>query len=124
MPPLRASPTFARFSTLYALTTLDLKTDGPTVIELPPGMLGMLDSAWFKFIGDFGLAGQDKGKGGKCGRSGSDSTVLTALRHPTRGRENPAVLCRWPFETPARNWLVTISQFRRNLVDRAIGVTE
>nr|WP_272211125.1 DUF1254 domain-containing protein [Marinicella sp. W31]MDC2877009.1 DUF1254 domain-containing protein [Marinicella sp. W31] len=52
-------------STLYALTTLDLKTDGPTVIELPPGMLGMLDSAWFKFIDNFGVAGQDKGKGGK-----------------------------------------------------------
>ena len=52
-------------STLYAVTTLDLKTDGATVIELPPGMLGMLDSAWFKFIGNFGVAGQDKGKGGK-----------------------------------------------------------
>ena len=45
-------------STLYALTMLDLKTDGPTVIELPPGMLGMLDSAWFKFIGDFGEIGR------------------------------------------------------------------
>jgi hypothetical protein len=52
-------------SSLYALTMLDLKTDGATVIELPPGMLGMLDSAWFKFIDNFGLAGQDKGKGGK-----------------------------------------------------------
>ncbi|MFC6634735.1 DUF1254 domain-containing protein [Microbulbifer taiwanensis] len=52
-------------STLYAITTLDLKTDGPTVIELPSGMLGALDSAWFKFVGNFGPAGQDKGKGGK-----------------------------------------------------------
>ena len=52
-------------STLYAVTTLDLKTDGATVIELPPGMLGMLNSAWFKFVGNFGAAGQDKGKGGK-----------------------------------------------------------
>ena len=52
-------------STLYALTMLDLKTDGPTVIELPPGMLGMLDSGWFKFVENFGVAGQDKGKGGK-----------------------------------------------------------
>ncbi|WP_105101786.1 DUF1254 domain-containing protein [Microbulbifer pacificus] len=52
-------------STLYAISTLDLKTDGATVIEIPPGMLGALDSAWFKFIGNFGPAGQDKGKGGK-----------------------------------------------------------
>lgn len=52
-------------STLYAITTLDLKADGATVIEVPPGMLGALDSAWFKFVGNFGPAGQDKGKGGK-----------------------------------------------------------
>lgn len=52
-------------SSLYALTMLDLKTDGATVVELPPGMLGMLDSAWFKFVDNFGVAGQDKGKGGK-----------------------------------------------------------
>ena len=52
-------------STLYSFTTLDLKTDGATVIELPPGMLGAIDSAWFRYVGDFGPAGQDKGKGGK-----------------------------------------------------------
>jgi len=52
-------------STLYSFTTLDLKTDGATVVELPPGMLGAIDSAWFRYVGDFGPAGQDKGKGGK-----------------------------------------------------------
>ena len=52
-------------STLYSFTTLDLKTDGPTVVELPPGMLGALDDAWFRYVGDFGPAGQDKAKGGK-----------------------------------------------------------
>jgi hypothetical protein len=52
-------------STLYSFTTLDLKTDEATVIELPPGMLGAIDSAWFRYVGDFGPAGQDKGKGGK-----------------------------------------------------------
>ena len=34
-------------SSLYALTYLDLKTEGPLVVELPPGMLGFLDDAWF-----------------------------------------------------------------------------
>ena len=52
-------------STLYALTYLDLKSDGPLVVELPPGMLGFLDDAWFKFIGNLGVIGPDKGKGGK-----------------------------------------------------------
>jgi len=52
-------------STLYALTYLDLKVDGPLVVELPPGMLGFLDDAWFRYIGDMGVIGPDKGKGGK-----------------------------------------------------------
>jgi len=52
-------------STMYAFTTLDLKTDGATVVELPAGMLGLIDDAWFRFVGNFGPAGQDKAKGGK-----------------------------------------------------------
>ncbi len=52
-------------SSLYALTYLDLKTDGPLVVELPPGMLGFLDDAWFRFISNLGVIGPDRGKGGK-----------------------------------------------------------
>ncbi|WP_417514603.1 DUF1254 domain-containing protein [Marinobacter sp.] len=52
-------------STLYALTYLDLKVDGALVVELPPGMLGFLDDAWFRYIENMGLPGPDKGKGGK-----------------------------------------------------------
>ena len=52
-------------STLYAIGHLDLKTDGPLVVELPPGMLGFLDDAWLRFVGDLGVIGPDKGKGGK-----------------------------------------------------------
>jgi hypothetical protein len=52
-------------STLYALTYLDLKADGPLVVELPPGMLGFLDDAWFRYIENLGLPGPDRGKGGK-----------------------------------------------------------
>ncbi|QDV69276.1 hypothetical protein Poly24_29910 [Rosistilla carotiformis] len=52
-------------STLYALTYLDLKTDGPLVVELPPGMLGFLDDAWFRFVENLGVIGPDRGKGGK-----------------------------------------------------------
>jgi hypothetical protein len=52
-------------SSLYALTYLDLKTDGPLVVDLPPGMLGFLDDAWFRFVDNLGVIGPDKGKGGK-----------------------------------------------------------
>ena len=49
----------------YAFTFLDLKTDGPTVIEAPPGLLGVVDDMWMRHIGDIGMLGPDKGKGGK-----------------------------------------------------------
>ena len=55
----------ANTSTLYAYTYTDLANDGPTVIEVPPGMLGFLDDAWQRFVGNMGVVGPDKGKGGK-----------------------------------------------------------
>ena len=55
----------ANTSTMYAMGWLDMKKDGPTVIELPPRMLGILDDMAFKYMTDLGMAGPDKGKGGK-----------------------------------------------------------
>ncbi|MGB5424496.1 MAG: DUF1254 domain-containing protein, partial [Desulfobacterales bacterium] len=52
-------------STVYAVASLDLKVDGPTVVDAPPGMLGTVDDANFKFLTDIGVVGPDKGKGGK-----------------------------------------------------------
>ncbi len=52
-------------STMYAYGSTDLAKDGPTVIEIPPGMLGFLDDAWQRFVGNMGVTGPDKGKGGK-----------------------------------------------------------
>ena len=52
-------------STMYLFGMLDLKVDGPTVVDYPPGMLGAFQDAWFHYIGDIGPFGQDKGKGGK-----------------------------------------------------------
>jgi len=51
--------------TVYASTFLDLKADGPMVIESPPNVLGILDDMWMRYVGDIGNAGPDKGKGGK-----------------------------------------------------------
>jgi hypothetical protein len=52
-------------STMYAVGFLDLKKDGPTVVDLPRRMLGILDDMAFLYMTDLGVAGPDKGKGGK-----------------------------------------------------------
>jgi len=52
-------------STMYAIGFLDLKNDGPTVVDLPTRMLGILDDMAFLYMTDLGVAGPDKGKGGK-----------------------------------------------------------
>lgn len=60
---------------VYAMGYLDLKQDGPLVVEAPPGVQGILDDFFQRplvgptidgraWIGDVGLAGPDKGKGG------------------------------------------------------------
>jgi hypothetical protein len=62
---------------IYAMGYLDLKKDGAMVIEVPPGLQGILDDFFQRPIcserkiggrdwcGDVGLPGPDKGKGGK-----------------------------------------------------------
>lgn len=52
-------------STLYVMPTFNLKETGPTVIEVPAGMLGAFNDAWFRYMQDVGPMGPDKGKGGK-----------------------------------------------------------
>ena len=52
-------------STMYAVGFLDLKKGGATVVDLPTRMLGILDDMAFHYMTDLGVAGPDKGKGGK-----------------------------------------------------------
>ena len=52
-------------SSMYIFPTFDLERDGPTVVEVPPGILGMFDDAWFRYLEDVGPLGPDKAKGGK-----------------------------------------------------------
>jgi len=51
-------------TTVYAFLCVDVK-DGPVVLEIPSGVLGMVDDAYFRFVTDVGATGPDKGKGGK-----------------------------------------------------------
>ncbi len=51
--------------TVYCMMFLDLEKDGPTVIEIPPGVgPGTVDDAFFRFVIDMGGPGPDAGKGG------------------------------------------------------------
>jgi len=53
-------------STVYAIPILDLKKDGPTVVEIPAGAgPGTVNDAFFRFVVDMGAPGPDRGKGGK-----------------------------------------------------------
>jgi len=45
-------------STIYAIPDLDLKRDGPTVVEVPDGLLGAANDAWFRFINNLPTAGK------------------------------------------------------------------
>jgi hypothetical protein len=56
----------ANSDTPYILATLDLKADGPMVIEVPPGrFMGFVNDHNMRWILDMGIYGPDKGQGGK-----------------------------------------------------------
>lgn len=49
----------------YAFSWLDLKADGPTVVDAAAGLQGLLDDAWQRPLTDIGAAGPDRGRGGR-----------------------------------------------------------
>ena len=64
---------------IYGMGYLNLKKDGPTVIEVPPKLQGMLDDFWHRPLCDVGFVGPDKGEGGKY-------LILPPLRRRDTGR--------------------------------------
>jgi len=48
----------ANTSTLYAFPDLDLKRDGPTVVEVPANLLGAANDAYFRYVNDLMKAGK------------------------------------------------------------------
>jgi len=51
-------------TTVYVTTCLDLK-QGPVVVEIPPGVLGAVNDAFFHWDTDIGVTGPDQGRGGR-----------------------------------------------------------
>ena len=54
----------ANADTVYFWGNVSL-ADGPMVIDIPPNVLGVIDDFWFRWIGDFGTPGPDRGHGGR-----------------------------------------------------------
>ena len=54
----------ANDNTPYTWFWIDLR-NGPVVVEAPPKVLGLADDIWYRWIGDIGFTGPDRGEGGK-----------------------------------------------------------
>ncbi|AHH20965.1 hypothetical protein NONO_c61940 [Nocardia nova SH22a] len=78
----------ANTETVYALAHLRLKTDGPTVIEAPPAVLGFVQDGLQRYLGDIGMLGPDQGRGGNYlvlppGYDGEVPDGYFVMRSPT-----------------------------------------
>lgn len=49
---------------IYQWACIDVERE-PIVVEVGPAVLGLINDAYFRFLGDMGLFGPDQGKGGK-----------------------------------------------------------
>jgi hypothetical protein len=93
--------------TPYTGTALDL-SDGPVVIELPPGpLMGVVNDLNQRYVMDLGLAGPDAGKGGKhvvlppnhggvpkgyyAGTSSTNRAMLSLRALPVHGDNRSAI---------------------------------
>ncbi|MCC8428986.1 DUF1254 domain-containing protein [Reyranella aquatilis] len=54
----------ANDNTPYTWFWLDLRK-GPLVVEAPPKVLGLVNDIWYRWAGDIGFTGPDRGEGGK-----------------------------------------------------------
>jgi len=54
----------ANDNTPYSWFWLDLK-NGPLMLEVPPKVLGLINDMWYRWAGDVGITGPDRGRGGK-----------------------------------------------------------
>ena len=52
----------ANTETVYAISHLDLKNDGPTVIEAPPHMLGFIQDGLQRYLADIGPLDRTKAR--------------------------------------------------------------
>ena len=73
---------------VYTWAIVDVK-DGPMVLQVPPGVLGILDDAHFRFVTDLGLSGPTRARAAStwwCRRAtpARCPARATSLRNPAR----------------------------------------
>jgi hypothetical protein len=71
--------------TVYGLCAIDLKRDGPVVVEAPAMMLGGVSDLWQREVVGIGPTGVDKGKGGKLLLLPPDYTGSVPDSNPSPG---------------------------------------
>lgn len=83
----------ANADTVYFVGMLDL-SQGPMVLETPPGALGTLDDYFWRWIVDFGAPGPDRGEGGRylVLPPGYDGPLPEGGFYVVRSRTNRAVI--------------------------------
>ena len=129
----------ANSDTPYAAGVLDL-TDGPWVIELPPGpFIGLVNDHHQSWILDMGLPGPDAGKGGKhlilppgykdkapagyhVGQSASNKVLVAVRALPTGGNTQGALdalrtLKIYPLSSAAKPRLLEIKDMSGHRMD-------
>lgn len=80
----------ANTETVYGMQFLDLKRDGPTIVEAPPGLMGGFSTMWQQPVIGLGPTGRDKGQGGKFlllppGHEGDAPAGYFSAKSPTYG---------------------------------------
>jgi hypothetical protein len=80
----------ANTESVYGMQFLDLKRDGPTIVEAPPGLLGGFSTMWQQSLMGLGPTGVDKAKGGTFlllppDYGGEAPTGYFAAKSPTYG---------------------------------------
>jgi len=69
-------------TTVYCFAEINVE-HGPTVVEVPPGVLGPVDDACFLWVTDVGFTGPDRGQGGKYLFLPSRTAITSSRRAPT-----------------------------------------
>lgn len=102
-------------TTPYAHAEIDVK-NGPVVIEIGSPVIAILDDAFFKYVGDIGLGGPDRGKGGKYLIVGADyQGKIPKGYHVYKTSTYRHWLLTRPFQLPGETLTQTLTKFKESL---------
>jgi hypothetical protein len=108
----------ANADTVYFWSFHDL-SQGPLVFEIPSDTLGVWDDMWFRWVGDYGLPGPDRGQGGTylLVGPGYDGPLPEGGCYVRRSRTNIVTSCGRAFinENPGMDPAPTVARIKEEL---------